>query len=110
MRRCRLTRLSGEPARLGDDRRVACVAALHERERTGDHGDDQRGRYNGEQRAKAARTATLVSQLAVLHRLARVEELALGVAELPLVARQLERRGEPRPAIEVGIVPARVVP
>ena len=111
MLRCDLARLGGEASGLGDGRRVPRASALDEREGSRDQRHHQRGRDGRRAgRADDGRGAARSCSSRVLGVPARLQELAFDAGELPLVARQLDRRRQARPAVEVGVVASRSPP
>ena len=102
-----LAGLGGEAAGLRHRGRAPRAAALSEREGPRDRRRHERDHDRREQCAEAPRTAPCVGQLALLRVAARVEERLLAAREL---AREPGRRGEARPAEQVGIVSSGLVP
>ena len=108
--RCNFPRLGGELPGLCDDGRATRAATLHQGERSGDDGHDQRGRDGPEQDTQAPRPQPGALELAVLRLPTRLQELALDAGELSLLTLQLHCRRQPRPAIQIGLVSSRLVP
>ena len=95
--------LGREPPGVGDGGRAVRPLALGERDHPGDDRGGEQHADPGEQRPQAAVGAPLALGLALARRPALVEEGALELVQLGVVARgPLERRGEPGAAVELG--------
>ena len=105
-----LPRLGGEASRLGDGRCAPRASALGQREASGNHRHHQRRCDDRKECAQAPGSPSSAAQLTVLCLPARLQELALDTGELPLLTRQLGRRGETRPAVQIGFMTSCVLP
>ena len=104
-------RLGAEPLRVRDQRRVARLPALRDRDDARHDGDGEHRGGTGQQHPQPAVRAPLAAGLELGRRPARGDEVALDVVELvPVRIDPLERGREPRAAIELARVAARRVP
>jgi hypothetical protein len=103
--------LSAEALGVGDGGRAARALALGERDHPGDHGGGEQHADPGEQRPQAAVGAPLALGLTLAGGPALLEEGALELVQLGVVARRpVERRGEPGTPVELGRVAPGLAP
>ena len=103
--------LGAEALGVGDGGRAARALALGERDHPGDHGGGEQHADPGEQRPQAAVGAPLALGLTLAGGPALLEEGALELVELRVVARRpVERRGESGAPVELGRVAPGVAP
>src|SRR5262245_33775832 len=103
--------LGAEALGVGDGGGAARALALRYRDRPGDHGGGEQDADPGEQRPEAAVAAALALGLTLAGGPALLEEGALELVQLRVVARRpVERRGEASAAVELGRVAPGVAP